>query len=321
MTGSPLGGASAEEPPGAYDILVIGAGPAGLAAALYAARGGLRTVVVERGPVGGQIANVDRVDNYPGFPEGVSGSDLAERMEEQARRFGAVFSVADAGIGAIDLASPVKTVGGMRARAVILATGARPKGLGVPGEEKLRGRGVSYCATCDGAFFRDRRVAVVGGGDSAVTEALFLTRLASKVTVVHRRDRFRAAPFLVDRLLSAGNVELKMNRVVVAIQGEEKVESLVLRHPRDSARESHEERIDLDGVFIYVGLSPETAFVKGKVDLDRDGYVLTDEVMRTRVPRVYAAGDVRAKELRQVVTAVAEGALAATTAEKDLSEK
>lgn len=316
-----------------WDLLVVGAGPAGLAAAVYGARAGLDTVVVERGVTGGQIATVDRVENYPGFPEGLSGAELAQRMEEQARRFGAVFLAGDAAASDLDLASTLKRAAKQTARAVIIATGAHPRRLGVPGEDRLRGRGVSYCATCDGAFFRGRRVAVIGGGDSAVTEAVFLARLAAKVTVVHRRNRFRATPALADRLLALPNVEVRWNRVPVAIEGKDKVEALVVREvaqpggtpgatvsPGTAAQTATDEVIETDGVFVYVGLDPETAFLKGKVDLDPAGYVVTDESMRTRVPRVYAAGDVRAKDLRQVVTAVAEGALAATAAERDLAE-
>jgi len=299
-----------------WDILVVGAGPAGLTAALYGARAGLSTAVLERGPVGGQISVVDAVENYPGFPEGLTGFDLAARMEEQARRFGARFVSGDAAGPDLDLASTVKTVGGQRAKTVVLATGARPRRLGLPGEDRLGGRGVSYCATCDGPFFRGRPVAVIGGGDSAVTEALFLTRIASKVTLVHRRAEFRAAPTLVTRLRQAENAELRLGRVPVEIEGRDRVESLVIRDPAGG----DPERVQVDGVFIYVGLDPETGFLKGHIDLDDEGYIITDELMRTRAPGVYAAGDVRAKDLRQVVTAAADGAVAAVTAERDLAE-
>lgn len=317
MTASTRENAKNREAGKTWDLLVVGAGPAGLAAAIYGARAGLTTAVLERGAPGGQIATVDRVENYPGFPEGLSGGELAGRMEEQARRFGATFLQVDAaGSGGLDLASPVKTVAGHQARAVILATGARPRRLGIPGEDRLGGRGVSYCATCDGPFFRGQRVVVVGGGDSAVTEAAFLAGFASSVAVVHRRDKFRAAPSLVERLLALPNVEVKWKRVPVEIVGSEKVEAVTLRGAEDGA----EERLDAGGVFVYVGMDPETGFIRGDLDLDDRGHVITDELMRTRVPGVYAAGDVRAKELRQVVTAVADGALAAMTAEKELSE-
>ncbi len=302
-----------------WDLLVVGAGPAGLAAALYGARASLATAVLERGVPGGQIATVDSIENYPGFPEGISGFELGQLLEKQARRFGAEFLFGDAGAAGLDLAGRVKTVGGHRARAVIVATGAHPRKLGLPGEERLGGRGVSYCATCDGAFFRGKRVVVIGGGDSAVTEAIYLSKLAAKVTVVHRRDQFRAAPTLGERLQAKPNVEVKWNRVPVSIEGSERVEALVVRASQGGESAS-EERIETDGVFIYVGMDPDTAFLKGQVDLDAGGYVVTDPYLRTRLPRVYAAGDVRVTPLRQVVTAVADGALAATTAEKDLSE-
>lgn len=300
----------------AADLLIIGGGPAGLSAAIYGARAGLDSVVLERGIPGGQIATVDSIENYPGFPEGVSGAELGEKMRLQAERLGARFHAADVDTRDLDLASRPKTAGGLTARAVIVATGARPRKLGIPGEDTFGGRGVSYCATCDGAFFRGRRVAVIGGGDSAITEALYLSKLAAKVVVVHRRDTFRAAPSLVERLRDRPNIEVKWSRVPVAIEGGGKVECLVLREAGGKA----EERLETDGVFVYVGMDPVTDFVRGKVDLDQQGYVVTDEALRTRVPLVYAAGDVRAKGLRQVVTAVADGALAATTAERDLSE-
>lgn len=299
-----------------WDVLVIGAGPAGLTAAIYAARAGLKTMVLERGAAGGQIGTVDRVDNYPGFPSGISGAELAMNLESQARGFGAEMASGEVGTSGLDLASTIKEVAGHRARAVILATGAHPRKLGVPGEERLWGRGVSYCATCDGAFFRGKKVMVIGGGDSAVTEALFLTRLAFEVSVVHRRESFRAAHNLVERLKQAGNVELLLNRVPVEIIGEDTVERVALREPNGQSTEE----VDVSGVFIYVGMDPETAFLRGQVDLDPGGYIITDEHLRTRVPGVYAAGDVRVKELRQVVTAAADGAIAAMSAEKDLAQ-
>lgn len=299
-----------------WDVLVVGAGPAGLTAALYSARAGLKTVVLERGMAGGQIAAVDRVENYPGFATGISGAELAMGMERQAREFGAVLVGAEVTADGLDLASTEKQVAGHRASAVILATGAHPRKLGIPGEDRLWGRGVSYCATCDGAFFRGKPVMVIGGGDSAVTEALYLTRLASRVCLVHRRAEFRAAETLVRRLTQAGNADLILGRVPVEIVGEDTVERVVLRRTEGGPPEP----VEAAGVFVYVGMDPETEFLRGHVDLDPRGYVITDEHLRTRVPGVYAAGDVRIKELRQVVTAAADGAVAAMTAEKDLTE-
>lgn len=303
-----------------WDLVIVGAGPAGLAAAIYGCRAGLATVVLERGLPGGQVSVIDNIENYPGFVEGVSGFELGQRMQEQAKRFGAVFVSGDAGGSDLDLGAKIKVVGGRRARAVILATGAHPRKLGLPGEERLAGRGVSYCATCDGAFFRGRRVAVVGGGDAAVTEALFLSNLAARVTVVHRRDQFRAAPTLVLRLRVRENVEFKLGWAPVSIEGGEKVESLMLRRVTVLGQAGDEDRLAIDGVFIYVGVDPETGFVRGQVNLDPGGYIITDGELRTSIPRVYAAGDVRVKELRQIVTAVADGAQAASTAARELSE-
>ncbi len=300
-----------------WDLLVIGAGPAGLAAAIYGGRAGLDTIVVERGVPGGQISAVDTIENYPGLVEALGGAELSRRFEEQARKFGAVIATEEVDRRDLDLVSPVKTVAGHEARAVIIATGAHPRKLGIPGEDRLGGRGVSYCATCDGAFFRGRRVIVIGGGDSAVTEALFLSKIAAEVILVHRRDALRAAPSLADRLAARANVKVRWNRMPVAVEGDEKVAALIVR----DVRGGEEERLATDGVFIYVGVDPETAFLEGEVDLDARGYVITDESMRTTIPRVYAAGDVRVKSLRQIVTAVADGALAAVTAEKDLSEQ
>jgi len=299
-----------------WDLLVVGAGPAGLAAAAYGARAGLRTLVLERGTPGGQIATVDLVENYPGFPEGLAGWELAERLRGQAERFGAHIVAGEVGGDGFDLVSPLKTVLGRKGRAVVLATGAAPRKLDVPGEDRLRGRGVSYCATCDGAFFRGRRVTVIGGGDSALTEALYLSRVAAWVTIVHRRDSFRAVADLVQRVKARSNVDVLWNKVVVGIEGGDKVQAVRLRDVRNGG----EQTLETDGVFIYVGLEPATDFLKGTVDLDPDGYIRTDEFLRTNLPFVYAAGDVRRKSLRQVVTAVADGALAAMTAERDLSE-
>ncbi len=301
------------------EVAVIGAGPAGLAAALYAGRARLATVVLERGASGGQASTTHLIENYPGFPEGISGPDLMQRTEQQARRFGAEFRCAevrgvmrdegDAGF-VID-----SNEGEVRAPAVIVATGTEPVRLGVPGEDRLRGAGVSYCATCDGAFFRDKHVLVIGGGDSAIVEALFLTRFASRVTVVHRRDELRATKVVREDAFRNPKIDFAWNSVVDEILGGEKVEGVVLKDTRTGERR----RMDADGVFVAIGSRPDTRFVADLADLDQRGYILTDDRMRTRTGGLFAAGDVRSKTVRQVVTAVADGAIAAVEAEKHIS--
>ncbi|MDQ7793117.1 MAG: FAD-dependent oxidoreductase [bacterium] len=296
------------------DVVVIGGGPAGLAAALYAARGGLSTLVLEPGLAGGQVANVHRVENYPGFPDGVDGAELAARLEQGALRQGAGWLPVPA--TGVRLEGRVKTIftadEEIQALAVIVATGAGPRKLGVPGEDRLRGRGVSYCATCDGAFFRDRELVVVGGGNAAVEEALFLTRFARKVSIVHRRDRLRAAEVARRRAEENPRLAWHWNTVVTAIEGGDQVEAVNLL---SAGKES---RLEVDGVFIYVGADPVTGFLGGQLALDRGGYVLAGEDTTTSLRGVFAAGDVRSKELRQIVTAVADGAAAAIAAEKYL---
>ncbi|WP_258358872.1 thioredoxin-disulfide reductase [Moorella sulfitireducens (nom. illeg.)] len=300
-----------------HDLLIIGAGPAGLTAALYAARGGLDTVVLEMGVPGGQAGLTDRIENYPGFPEGISGMELAMKFAEQAGRFGARIETTT--VQGVDLAGEIKKVytgsGEFTARAVIIASGAHPRPLGVPGEEEFRGRGVSYCATCDGAFFRDKKVAVVGGGDSAVEEALFLTRFASTVTIIHRRDTLRATKVLQERARDNPKINFSWNTVVTKVKGKEKVESVELKDVISGV--TGEEAFD--GVFIFIGTEPNTGFLKGALALDDLGYIVTRENLATSIPGVFAAGDVRAKDFRQVSTAVGDGAVAAMAAERYLS--
>jgi thioredoxin reductase (NADPH) len=300
-----------------HDLLIIGGGPAGLTAALYGARGGLDTVVLEMGAPGGQAGQTDRIENYPGFPEGVSGIELAMKFAEQAGRFGARVEMTT--VQGVELGGEVKKVftgsAEFTARAVIIASGAHPRPLGVPGEEQLRGRGVSYCATCDGAFFRNKKVAVVGGGDAAVEEALFLTRFASQVTIIHRRDALRATQVIQERARDNPRVSFHWSTVVTAIKGQDKVGSLELKDVRSGA--TREE--DFDGVFIFIGLEPNTAFLGGALALNDGGYIVTRENLATSVPGVFAAGDVRAKDFRQVSTAVGDGAEAAMAAERYLA--
>lgn len=301
-----------------YDLIIIGGGPAGLAAAVYGARAGLTTCVVERGLLGGQIFNTSKVENYPGFPEGILGPDISSRLDEHARKFGAEIVLAD--VTRVDLGGALKTVatseGVLVARTVIIATGATPKRLGVPGEERLIGAGVSYCATCDGAFYRDKKVAVVGGGDAAIDEALFLTRFAQEVTVIHRRGELRAIKYLQDKAFANPKMKFVWNSVVTEVLGDDRVKAVMVETTAGGATERR--AIAVDGVFIYVGMTPNTAFLGGALPLDANGYIPSGETTETAIPGVFAAGDVRSKALRQVVTAVADGAVAAYMAEKFL---
>lgn len=297
------------------DVAIIGAGPAGLTAGLYAARGGLSTRVFERISPGGQLAQTERVENYPGFPEGAEGWQLAYDMQQQALAFGAEIVTGD--IKEVDFTSEPKTVTtaageAYGARTVIVASGAHPRKLGVPGEGELAGRGVSYCATCDGNFFRGKTVAVVGGGNTAAGDALYLSRICEKVYLVHRRDSLRATKIYHDRLASTENVEFVWNAISQRIEAGEDgaVSSLVV-----ADRESGEERtIPCSAVFVAVGTQPNSDFLYGALDLDEGGYVKAAEGGRTNVPGVFVAGDVRVKSLRQVVTAVSDGAQAAELA-------
>ncbi|MDN5346987.1 MAG: thioredoxin reductase [Clostridia bacterium] len=301
-----------------YDVIIVGGGPAGLTAALYTARGGLKTLVLEMGLPGGQAALTDKIENYPGFPEGIGGPELMQNFADQARRFGAEIKMER--VERVALKEQVKVIttsqGDYRCRAVILAPGARPKPLGVPGEEAFRGRGVSYCATCDGAFFRDKKIAVVGGGDSAVEEALFLTRFGREVAIIHRRDQLRAIKVLQDRARDNPKISFRWNTVVTEICGEQKVEKLKLKDVKTG--ETREE--NFDGVFIFIGLEPNTDFLSGEVTLDPAGYIVTNPSLGTSAAGVFAAGDARVKELRQVSTAVGDGALAAMGVERYLAE-
>lgn len=308
-----------------YDVVIIGGGPAGLTAAIYAGRARLRTAVVEKGIAGGQAANTDKIDNYPGFPDGITGPELSQAMERQASKFGAEFVYGD-------VAGVLKEEGGsregqftvelveaepVRGRTLIIATGADPVKLGVPGEERLRGRGVSYCATCDGAFFKDKSVAVIGGGDSALSEAIFLTRYAKEVIIIHRRDELRAVKSLQEQAMANEKIRFIWNTVVREIKGERTVEALTLFSKVDEK----ESELPVDGVFIYIGMKPNTAFLKGFLATDDAGYIEAGENTHTAIPGVFAAGDVRAKSLRQLVTAVSDGAVAAMEAEAYLEER
>ena len=291
------------------DVLIVGGGPAGYTAALYAARSGLTTLVLEGTAPGGQLAAAESVENYPGEPQAVKGWYLAERMRQGAERSGAATVLAR--VTALRLPGPKKLAeteaGPFAGRALIYAAGAFPRRLGIPGEERLLGRGVSFCAACDGAFFRGRDVAVVGGGNSAVSEALTLSRLCRQVTVVHRRDTLRAERQGVQALEQAGNVRFLWNAAVEAITGDKAVAGLQYRD-LVSGRQA---LLPCAGVFVAIGRQPETTLLAGQLPLDPAGYVSADETTATAVPGVFAAGDVRSKRLRQVVTAAADGAVAA----------
>jgi len=296
------------------DTIIIGGGPAGLSAGIYAMRSRLDTVLIERYMPGGQMVITDFVENYPGFPQGVGGPDLGMAMEAQARGLG--LEILSADVDTVDFTAERKVVntsdGEFCAPTVILATGANPRRIGVPGEGRLLGKGVSVCATCDGAFFRDKEIAVVGGGNTAIQDAVFLTRFASKVTIIHRRDALRATKILQERALNNPKIEMVWNTVVTEIRGEHKVESLVLKNVQDQS----ESILKTDGIFVLIGTDPNTEFLRGVVALDPSRYIITDEDMQTNVPGVYAAGDCRRKTLRQMVTAAADGAIAAVMAEQ-----
>ncbi|MBD3348539.1 MAG: thioredoxin-disulfide reductase [Candidatus Eisenbacteria bacterium] len=301
----------------AYDLIVVGAGPAGLAAGLYAGRSRLNTLVMESMMPGGQAAVTDALENYPGVGL-ISGPELTQRMLEQMNEFGAELATGEVtGIDARDGEFFVVAGGEeRRSRALIAAMGTRYRRLGVPGENEFAGRGVSYCATCDGPFYKEQEVAVVGGGDSALQEALFLTRFASKVYLIHRRDEFRAVPVLGERVRAHDSIECLCSHVLKSIKGESGVDSLELLNKKtDETRE-----LAVPGVFIFIGLEPRTDLLRGVVELDEAGFVPTDQDMKTNVRGLLAAGDCRVKALRQVSTAVGDGATAAFTAYRYVEE-
>ena len=301
-----------------YDMIIIGGGPGGYTAALYAARAGLDAVVLEKLSAGGQMAQTHQIDNYPGFPEGIDGFQLAEQMQQQAERFGAKTEYAE--VYAVDLSSDPKKVetseGDFYGKTVVIATGAGPRELGLPGEKALTGRGVAYCAACDGMFYRGKTVVVVGGGNSAAADALLLSRVAKKVILVHRRDSLRATKIYHAPLMQAENVEMRWNSVVTELLHQEKVTGVRLKN----ILSGEETELSCDGVFVSVGRKPATELVDGQLELDSGGYIKAGEDTRTSLPGVYAVGDVRTKLLRQVVTAVADGAMAVHMAEEFLAE-
>ena len=301
-----------------YDMIVVGGGPGGYTAALYAARAGMDTVVLEKLSAGGQMALTEQIDNYPGFEDGIDGFSLAEKMQKQAERFGARSEYAE--VLRMDLTAVPKLVetseGIFRGKTVVLATGADPRTLGVAGEAELLGRGVAYCAACDGMFYKGKTVVVVGGGNSAAADALLLSRVAKKVILVHRRDTLRATKIYHEPLAQAENVEFRWNSVVSALLSGDRLTGVRLR---DTVT-GEESVVDCDGVFVSVGRQPATALAVGQLALDGGGYIVAGETTETSIPGVYAVGDVRTKPLRQVVTAVADGAVAVHMAEKYIAE-
>lgn len=300
-----------------YDMIITGGGPAGYTAALYAARAGLDTIVLEQLSAGGQMALTSQIDNYPGFEEGVDGFTLGEKMQAGAERFGVQTELAE--VQSVDLGGDIKKIetdqGMFYGRTVVVSTGANPRRLGVDKEQQLVGKGVNYCAACDGMFYRGKTVAVIGGGNSAAADAMILSRLAEKVIIVHRRDRLRATKVYHEALEKAENVEFAWDSVVTGLLHEEKLTGIKLRN----VKTQEESTLACDGVFVSVGREPATELFKGVLELDSAGYIVAGESTRTNVPGVFAAGDVRTKALRQVVTAVADGAMAAHYAEEYLA--
>lgn len=300
-----------------YDLIIIGGGPGGYTAALYAARAGLSTLVVEKYSIGGQMALTPHIDNYPGFPEGIDGYTLGEQMRQGAERFAAETLLSE--VTAVKLTAQPKQVhtadGIYTASAVILATGANPRLLGIPREEELTGSGVSYCAHCDGMFYRNKTVVVAGGGNTAVADALTLSRIAEKVILVHRRDTLRATKVYHDALKNAPNIEIHWNSAVTALHGDFSLSGVTVTN----LLTNEQTRLDCQGLFVSIGRIPASNLVHGQLTLDEGGYIVTDAAMRTSLPGVYAIGDVRNTPLRQIVTAVADGAIAAASAEHDLT--
>ena len=297
-----------------YDIIIIGGGPAGYSAAIYSARAGFSTLVIEKMGAGGQMALTDVIDNYPGFENGIDGFTLGMNMQKGAERFGAKTEYAQ--VVSLDLKEKIKTVtcdsGEFYCKALIIATGANPRTLGLENEEALLGRGVHYCAHCDGGFYRNKTVVVVGGGNSAVADALYLTHIAKKVYMVHRRDKLRATKVYYEPLMQAENLDIIWNSAVSEFIAEDRITGARIKNLQDGIQRD----LECDAVFVSIGRTPATDFLKGEIKLDENGYIIADETTKTNLEGVYAVGDVRTKALRQVVTAVADGATAVHFAEE-----
>ena len=302
-----------------YEVIIIGGGPAGLTAGLYTSRSRLQTLLIEIGLLGGQMTTTEIIENYPGFSQGITGDELSRLMEEQAKRFG--LEVVSQEAVELKMEGELKVIQAngttYRCKALIICTGNEWRKLGVPGEKEFTGRGVSYCATCDGAFFQDSQIVVVGGGDSALTEALYLTKFVKELTIIHRRDALRGTKIYQERVFANPKIKLLWNSVVQEIKGDSVVHSVLVKNVKTREVTEH----PTEGVFLFVGLSPRTQFLKGSVNLDEAGYIITDENGETSVKGIFAAGDCRKKLLRQVATAVGDGATAAFAAEKYLEGK
>jgi len=301
-----------------YDVIIIGAGPAGLTAGIYAARGGLRTGIIEMGMPGGQAAATEKIENYPGFPEGIGGYELMNKFHQQAQVYGAEFIFEQ--VLQLELMGSIKKITTdsktYEARAVIIAAGSQPRLLGVPGEDVFHGRGVSYCATCDGAFFKGKKVVVVGGGEAALEEGAYLTKFADEVIIVHRRTGFRASQITKDRAKNNPKVRFELDTVVEEVLGTDHVEGVRVRNIKTGETKN----LMVDGVFVFVGTQPNDKFLRGELNVGERGYIITDNQLGTNIPGVFAAGDIRNTTLRQVATAVGDGALAAAEVEKFISE-
>ncbi len=298
-----------------YDMVIIGGGPAGSTAAIYATRAGLTSVILEQMNIGGEIVATDRLDNYPGFPEGISGAEFGMLLQQQMDSLNVPVEFAQ--VESISLNGEIKEVaastGVFKGKTILIATGTEPNLLGVEGETELLGRGVSYCATCDAAFFRGKAVGVVGGGDAALEETIFLSRFVEKAYLIHRRDQFRGCSWLQDKVLKLPNVEVLWNTTVNKIEGDKKVNALQIK------QDGTDRRLEAEGIFIYTGRKPKTGFLEG-TELERDerGFIITNGKMETSIAGVYAAGDIRKKYLRQVITAASDGAIAATAAAQNI---
>ena len=302
-----------------YDMIIVGGGPGGYTSALYAARAGFNVLVLEKFSAGGQMALTHQIDNYPGFEDGIDGFSLADKMKKQAERFGARSENAE--VIKVNLTVNPKEIetakGTFLSKTVVLASGANPRELGVDKETELIGRGVAYCASCDGMFYRGKTVVVVGGGNTAAADAILLSRIAKKVIIVHRRDTLKATRIYHEPLMNAENVEFKWDSTVTELLYEDKITGVKIKN----VKTGEESIIDCDGVFVSVGRKPATDFLGSQLDLDENGYIIADETTKTSIPGVYAVGDIRTKQLRQVVTAVSDGAMAVHSAEEYLAEE